>query len=235
MTAYPSGGNAGNYTYYWWDDDGNIYPPTQQITVSPTETTVYRVRVNDGFNETEDYCTMVVFSGAEFTWQGGQDVVYACPYDSVTIIPEPRPEDWYYIWSNGSDEDHITVGSSGIGFNVDKYTLNTASQNGCIYSKEITVVFDFSYCFGIEENLPGPQLAIYPNPTGRKFHIKAQNIIGKAYLEIISPVQGRIYQTELNSFSGEAEIDPGGIAEGFYIVSLQTDKEKATGKLMISR
>ena len=155
LTAIASGGNLGNYTYTWSDNLGNTYPSTQQISVSPDTTLVFHVVADDGFNQVEAYYELLVFPSATFDWTGGQEEIMACPYDSIVLRPEPNPTTWSYLWSNGSVADHITVGATGIGYSQQTYSLTATTPDGCNFSKSAQVIFDFSYCFGVNETSNG--------------------------------------------------------------------------------
>ncbi len=235
LTAYPSGGNQGNYTYTWSDNLGNSYPSTQVILVSPDITMTYHVTVYDGFNEVESTFELIVYPGADFTWSGGLDIIYACPSDSVIINPSPQPAEWEYLWSNGSVEDHITVGSTGIGFTVNNYTLTTTSPNGCTFSKEVQVIFDFSYCFGISENDPAGDVMIIPNPNNGKFKVKMTGNGNFNSLSVYSCFAGKIFELSLPGINEEVEIDLGHLPEGIYLIMLQGTPGRVYSRFLISR
>lgn len=234
LTAYPSGGNEGSYTYAWVSDPPGFTSDLQTVTIAPLTTTQYTVTINDGFNIVEDDIEITVYPGSEFSWYGMQDVINACPYDSITLKPDPQPADWEYLWSNGSVEDHITVGSTGIGFNVNNFTLTTTSSNGCTFSKDIRVVFDFSYCFGIEENKAGSGLIIVPNPGTGKFRIEHSDQDNYDRLSVYSPLTGKIIEENIAGRQ-VIEIDLRNLPEGLYLLVLKGTSGKAHGKVIISR
>ena len=171
LTALASGGNPVGYTYSWTDNFGNTYPSSQSITVIPSQTRIFHVVVDDGFNMTDGFLTLPVHPSTEFYWNGDQDFFYACPLESVNLVPVPNPSGWSYLWSNGSTEDHLLVGSTGIGYDQQTITLTTSNDAGCEFSRSITVIFDFSYCSGLNE-MPGkPGFQVIPNPNGGDFRI----------------------------------------------------------------
>jgi hypothetical protein len=235
LTAYPSGGNQGFYTYSWTSDPPGFTSDLQTVTVQPLTTTQYTVSITDGFNIMQDYIEITVNPASEFSWQGGLDIISACPYDSIDIIPVPRQDDWEYLWSNGSVADHITVGSTGIGFNVNNYTLTTTSPNGCTYSDNIQVVFDFSYCFGINETNANYSLKIIPNPTNGKFRVGLEDTAEYNCISIYNSLTGKIFEKEIAGHEKDVEIDLGNIPEGLYLVALKGPSSKAYGKVIISR
>jgi hypothetical protein len=235
LTAFPSGGYVGNYTFVWSDEHGNNYPSGESITVSPVETTQYQVTVFDQFNYITGYYTITVFPGSFFTLAGGEEIVYACPYDTIELMPEPHPDNWTYLWSNGSISPALKVGSTGIGFDLKEFTLTTESPNGCSYTQSVTVIFDFGNCFGTEEYTIEP-VKIYPNPGNGTFSF--EGVSGEEWSEL------RIYSLQSQEMYYEklpGQQDPGTritrdlsfLPPGIYFVILSREGVKATGKVVI--
>jgi hypothetical protein len=235
LTAYASGGYVGHYTYTWTDQYGGTYPSTSSITVSPSVTTIYYVSVFDQFNYFEAQFTQVVYPSAEFILANGQETVTACPYDTVVLQPEPHPDDWNYLWSNGSVSSSIKVGSTGIGFDMKSFTLSVESSNGCVHSEQVTIIFDFGLCFGTGEYAE-QAVSIFPNPG--KGTISFEGYGDENWSELT------IY--DINSQTVHHEIFPGtpGTAKqirrdlsflppGIYFISLSGDGARASGKLVI--
>jgi hypothetical protein len=234
LTAYTSGGNEGNYTYAWTSNPPGFSSNLPAITVQPLTTTQYTVTINDGFNIVQDDIEIIVYPGSEFTWSGMQDVVNACPYDSIILKPDPQPADWQYLWSNGSVADHITVGSTGIGFNVNNYTLTTTSPNGCTFSDNIQVVFDFSYCFGIDENKAGNPVKIIPNPNPGKFRVEISEQHDFDLLSIYNSLSVIVFEKDISG-EIELEINLANLPEGLYFVALKGTAGLEYVKVLITR
>jgi hypothetical protein len=232
LTAWPSGGNQGNYTYTWTDNLGNAYPSTAQITITPDETLVYHIVVYDGFNTTEAFKELVVYPSTEFTWAGGSDQIMACPTESILLKPAPQLPGWSYLWSNGSVEDQITVGVTGIGFSLQSYTLTTTSGEGCSFSKSIQVIFDFSYCFGIGEEHSDLDVCISPNPGNGAFKVEWQNAGAFNILTVYSPVSGKLFEKSVTGLR-EINADLSSLPAGVYILYLQGTGGILTRKVLI--
>jgi len=233
LTAYPSGGNQGNYTYTWSDNVGNSYPSSPQIIVSPVETLVFHVIIDDGFNQVEAFHTLEVYPSVAFDWGGGPESFIACPYDSVVLIPEPHPAGWNYLWSDGSVEDHITVKVTGIGFSLQTYTLTTTSDEGCTFSKSATVIFDFSYCFGIGEKNQDPSVRVIPNPSKGRFKVEMDNPTDFSELIVYSPVSGKVFEKIISGNNKEINIDLQHLPAGLYILHLKGPASLVTRKVLI--
>jgi hypothetical protein len=182
----------------------------------------------------QDDIEIIVYPGSEFTWYGMQDVIHACPYDSIILKPDPQPSDWEYLWSNGSVADHITVGSTGIGFNVNNYTLTTTSPNGCTFSDNIQVVFDFSYCFGVDENEDGNNVKIIPNPSKGKFRVEISEQRDFELLSVFNSFSVKVFERDIAG-QRELEIDLGNLPEGLYFLALKGNTSLEFDKVLISR
>ena len=235
LTAYASGGYEGHYTYTWTDEHGNNYPSEPSITVNPYVTTEYQVTVFDEFNTISSEFTLTVFPGAFFTLAGGEETIFACPYDTVVLMPDPHPQDWTYLWSNGSTEPSIKVGSTGIGFDLKTFSLSTISANGCTFEQEITIIFDFGNCFGTEEYTIEP-VRIYPNPGNGSFSF--EGISGNQWneLKIYSLQSQQVYYEKLPQHQGSGNRitrDLSFLPPGVYFVILLKDGVKATGKMVL--
>jgi hypothetical protein len=234
LTAYASGGNPGSYTYAWSDNLGNTYPANREITVSPSVTTVFHVVVDDGFNAEETYDTLVVFHSAEFGWEGGIQSIMACPEDNVTLIPDPHPATWNYLWSNGSTDDRITVGATGIGFSLQTYGLTTTTPDGCSFSGSIQVIFDFSYCSGTGEEQEGHSVRILPNPNMGRFNIELDEPSNFRKITLYSMVSGMIFTTTIPGSDHEFEINLPELPAGLYLLYLEGPGIQASHKVIIS-
>jgi hypothetical protein len=233
LTAYASGGNQGNYNYYWTDNLGNSYPPTQQITVSPPDTAVFNVTINDGFNQIGGSYTLIVFPSAEFTWPGGQEIIMACPYDSVMLKPVPQPSAWSYLWSNGSVDDEISIKATGIGFSAQTYTLSAKTPDGCEFSRSITVIFDFGYCFGIDEEYQESRIRVIPNPNNGKFRVLWSDPGDFIQILMYSPLGEEVFSKSIPGGNHETDIDLPSLPAGLYILCLRGSSLVITRKVIV--
>lgn len=60
LNAFPTGGSLNYLNYFWTSVPAGSYNATQSITVSPTVTTVYKVKIYDGYNYDSTTVTVVV-------------------------------------------------------------------------------------------------------------------------------------------------------------------------------
>jgi hypothetical protein len=233
LTAYASGGNQGNYTYSWNDNLGNSYPSTRQIMVFPDDTLVFYVEVFDGFNPVDSSFTLIVYPSAEFDWTGGQEIITACPYDSVLLLPEPHPSGWSYLWSNGAVEDQISVGATGIGFSMQSYNLAATTADGCEFSKSVTVIFDFGYCFGIGDLNQDSPVRIIPNPSKGTFRILLNSPGDFTEVLLYSPMAGKVFGKNITRKNHEIDIEVHHLPAGLYILYLQGPASRLSRKVII--
>ena len=56
-----------------------------------------------------------------------------------------------YYWSNGSIDHSITVGTTGIGFDLKTIWVQVENEEGCMSTDTIRVMFDFAQCTGVSE------------------------------------------------------------------------------------
>jgi hypothetical protein len=235
LTAYASGGYVGHYEYTWTDQWGTSYPSNSTITVSPSVTTTFYVTLFDQFNTIQDEFTQVVFPSAEFVLAGGVETIFACPYDSVVLQPEPHPDDWNYLWSNGSTSSLIKVGSTGIGYDAKSYTLSVESANDCVHVEEVTVIFDFGQCFGTEEHERAP-MSIYPNPGKGTLSFESSGDTEWNELSIYNINSQTMYHEVLPTTvrpGDEIRRDMSFLSPGIYFISLAGEGTRVGGKLVI--
>ncbi len=237
LMALASGGNQGNYTYIWSDQSGNSYPSTASISVLPDQTTTFHVLVNDGFNSTDAFFTLTVHPSTQFILASGNDTIIVCPYDTIVLTPEPNPPDWEYLWSNGSSNDTIIVGTTGIGFDIKSYSLKTSSVFGCNYTDEVVIIFDFGSCSGLQESSNPSGLEIYPNPGIDQVIIKINDRWKYNKLQIFNLLSKKIVNLDIsrsNNFSENIKIDLAGYPAGIYIVLLSGENCQTSGKLILN-
>jgi len=237
LMALASGGNQGNYTYTWSDQSGNNYPSTASISVSPDQTTIFHVLVNDGFNFTDAFFTLTVHPSTQFILANGNDTILVCPYDTIILAPEPNPAEWEYLWSNGSSNDTIVVGTTGIGFDIKTYSLTTSSIFGCNYSDEVVIIFDFGSCSGIQESSYRSDLEISPNPGTDQFIIRVNDRWRYNKLQVFNLLSTSIVNLDIslsNNFSENLKINLVGYPPGIYIIFLSGENCQVSGKLILS-
>lgn len=170
LTASANGGDPSGYIFQWTDDMGGSYPDHSEIEVTPGSTTTFFVTVDDGFNISSAQFEVIVNPTPLFQLSSSGQIK-ACPYDSIVLSPSETSDDWKYLWSNGSTESSIKVGSTGIGYDLKEYALTISTESECIHTEQVQVLFEFSVCLGIEEQSDKTTFNIFPNPSNGEFTI----------------------------------------------------------------
>lgn len=235
LVALPGGGNFPHYTYSWSSNQGGGYPSDSMITVSPATTTTYYVLLDDGYNTIQGEVTVTVLAGPDFQINNGSDQILACPYDTVILSTGNTQPGWSYLWSDGSTTPSVSVGTTGIGFDIKEFEVRVTTGEGCESVRNVTVIFDFASCLGIGENDPYTPVTIYPNPTNGEFTMEIEDVKGYKYFSI-SDSQGReIYKVNFEQGQkGEYSqiIDLSSFPSGIYMMRLVNESFIQFGKIL---
>jgi hypothetical protein len=222
LHALPSGGNP-EYTYSWTSVPASAIPPVAEPFVYPIENTTYTVEIFDGYNYTEASVSIIVSMAPIVNL--GADIV-ACPTNTV-VLKANNPGMNYY-WSNGSIDDSITVGTTGIGFDMKTIWVQVENSDGCIATDTIRIIFDFAQCTGIPENYSDTYVYLYPNPTTGKVQYEWKGMSGEVRMQITdihgNTVLDQIIQAPLTGdYKGSFNLN--GQPDGIYLMRLiSTDK-----------
>lgn len=230
LYALPSGGNP-DYSFQWTSDPPGFNSIDQNPVADPAETTTYHVEVFDGFNYMMGSTEVVV--SAEPAVNLGPDVL-VCPFDTVQISVD-FPGMTYY-WSNGTVGNSVTVGSTGIGFDVKQIWVEVENADGCVGVDTVLITFDFSQCFGVDELEDGAAFLLYPNPTSGQLHFHWKGIAGAAEMSIIDMHGRTVYQGQFNSsdlgeYTGMADISQN--PQGIYQVRLVSKDRVMVRKVVL--
>jgi len=226
-----AGGGSGTYTYDWTANNSSWSSSEAEPFVSPGLSTTYSVDVSDGFNATSGSVDVVVNPGPVVDL-GPPDTI-ACPYDSLVL--DARNPGASYLWSNGATSREIKVGSSGAGFDSKVYTVEVTSADSCSAEATITVLFDFSACFGVNEHDHFGSVNIYPNPNSGSFILEIENYEGDIVIDI-TDVYGKSYWNKeisgiVHSYSGK--IDLSNVPKGIYLIRLNDEKYMRAMKIIV--
>ena len=131
------------------------------------------------------------------------------------------------MWSNGDTNRYISVGTTGLGYDVQDFSVNVTNVEGCEADTGVTIVFDYDACVGIEEYSGGLDARIYPNPSTGVFVVEVRDVDDPVRV-LVYNVLGEIqYETEFIAGQDrrlKEEIDLSALARGIYLIKLQTNK-----------
>ncbi|MBK7175369.1 MAG: T9SS type A sorting domain-containing protein [Bacteroidales bacterium] len=216
-----SEGGSGNYSYTWTATGG--YSSTQsEPTVTPNQTTTYKLTISDGF--TQDFDSVTVFvnplpfinlipQGAHI-WNG--DTIMACIFDTLTISAvNPNAT---YLWSNGANTPEIQSATTGIAFDMLSYSVDVLnSLTGCSNTGNITIIYTYSECtYGTSEQESQLPVKVFPNPGNGYIHCEIGNLNKDIDLEVFN-VQGvllhkqKINKKDASSLSLDLSHKPSGV------------------------
>jgi hypothetical protein len=230
LHALPSGGNP-VYSYSWTSTPPGFTSTESDPVITPSDNTTYHVIVNDGFNTIESQVSVVV-SQLPMVSLGADATV--CPLDSV-VLTANNPGMSYY-WSNGSIEQSITIGTTGIGFDLKTIWVEVENEEGCIGRDTIRVIFDFAQCFGIDEADDKALFYVYPNPTTGKTQFEWAGIFGNVELEVNDLQGNTIFNQVIQSpasgeFKGSFNLE--GKPKGIYLLRLISGEEVLIRKILL--
>jgi len=234
LIAIGAGGNFPNYTYEW-SNGIQVISTQSEVTIEPFISTTYTVTVNDGFNLISDQVTITVHPSPDFTFAGGNGI-NACPYDTIILKPENPQPGWNYYWSNGSVSDELRVGSSGAGYDIKQYSLTIENEFGCNFTNEVTVFFDYSFCFGVGESNGASEIHIYPNPTTGLVNIEIDDVDSYLDLRIFNMEGKEVYFNNLSNTAAKSfkdQIDMNSYSKGVFILKIVHDDFIHIGKLIL--
>jgi hypothetical protein len=230
LHALPSGGNP-DYSFSWSSDPAGFSSAEMEPMVSPVLNTTYTVVVYDQFNTYSASVNVEVSQPPMVNL--GTDIL-ACPYDTVRFNVN-LPGMTYY-WSNGSDQPGITIGTTGIGFDIKKVWVRVENELGCTGSDTVQVVFDFAQCSGIDEPGDGAKVYIYPNPTTGKIQVEWTGLSGNVELQI-SDLDGKKIMSKNIQAAGSGEykgsFDLSSQPKGVYLMKLVGSEKVLIRKIIL--
>lgn len=226
-----SGGGSGFYTYNWTSSPPGFASTAPDPLVTPGVTTTYTLTVNDGFNQVGGSATVVVHP-LPLIRLGPPDTT-ACIYDTVRL--DAGNPGSLYKWSNGSTGRYLTTSTTGIGYDMQTYSVTVTNQNGCRNTSSINIIFSFDDCVGIGEKSRGPVVSIFPNPANRSFRLKTTSFSGPCGVEVTNLLgKSLIRETFLSSGElQEHEFEIPALPAGVYPVRVGTREATFTLKLLV--
>jgi hypothetical protein len=233
LHAGAGGGNTGFYQYSWVSDPPGFSSSLENPYVAPVENTTYHLTVNDGFNTATGQTSVFIFP-QPVVYLGPPDTV-VCVYDSLLLNAGNPGAD--YLWSNGAVTQTIRIGTTGIGYDYQHYSVSVTSPDNCETTAEINVVFDFNACVGINDPLTRDQILFYPNPAGRTLMVDTRYLHEDIGLTIMTLTGQPIIVIILTYHENNLikEVDLSSLSAGMYLIRASTNSQTLTRKLIIGK
>lgn len=220
-----AGGGSGLYTYSWSSNPVGFFSSDPDPVITPTMTTLYAVEVNDGYNTSTGYVNVTVLAAPEINL--GPPSITVCVYDTI-MLNAGNPGSTY-LWSNGSVEQTIPVATTGIGFDIQTHSVLVTSPTGCQSQDSITVVFDFSECNGVEDNIAG-SVKLYPNPGEGKLHVVFEDGTGPSTVAVVNLLGKTVsgpFTYPVRNISHEVILNLSDLPDGLYFIHVLLDDQTA--------
>ncbi|MEN8224373.1 MAG: T9SS type A sorting domain-containing protein [Bacteroidota bacterium] len=230
-----AGGGSGLYTYEWTCSVPGLDLPGEasfSLILNEVDTYEFYLKVNDGYNDVFGSVTVVI-SPAPLLDLGAAVQTY-CIYDTVTLnAGNPGSS---YLWSNGDTSQMIRIGTTGLGYDEQEFSVNVVNAEGCEADASVTIIFDYEACVGIMEQLIELDARIYPNPTTGKLVVEVSDVEETVKIMVFNVLGNIQYEDEADpgkeSFVKQ-EIDLSSLARGVYIIKLQTNKGLKVSEIIL--
>ncbi|WP_299781812.1 T9SS type A sorting domain-containing protein, partial [uncultured Formosa sp.] len=216
VTLAASGGSS-----YKWSTGAT----TQNITVSPNQTTTYNVVVSEGDVSNTAEVTIhvdalpVANAGVDKTIEEGEFVTLTATGGSD------------YIWSTGETTSSITVSPN----QTTNYTVEVFNVAGCYTEDSVTVNIEYFKVEELEEVIPDFEFGIYPNPTSGILNIKISGLMVASPIRL-SDMSGKVLYNEIIQSDGSLKrktLDLSSYPKGFYMLSIYKYGKPITRKVVI--
>lgn len=217
-------GGAGTYTYSWVCSNGftsNIQNPV--LTPQTAGSIICTCTADDSFNEAEGSVVLNV-NAVPFVVFGYTDTTI-CVFDTVTLNAGNQPSGSTFLWSNGSTSQSIDIATTGIGFDLQTYSVTVTNQSGCSSETSVNVAFDFSACTGVNEN--GSNICrIYPNPGNGIIHLLPEAGTRELVVSVNSGIGKIVWgpvRFDAKDLDREITINLGEYQAGMYFIQVQDE------------
>lgn len=142
-----------------------------------------------------------------------------------------------YIWSpGGASSATISVDSTGFGLGFRMYYVAVTDLNNCTIQDSVKVLFHD--CTGIEDLAGNDLINLYPNPSGGIITLQSDKISNTTVsIRIYNAMDKLVYDTEQIKVTGSLikTLNLRHLANGFYLLKIQSDKESWTRRIVIQK
>jgi hypothetical protein len=210
-------GGDGTYENFVWtaDPGGNTYAFENPI-VEIIEPTTFSLAFSDGYNNY--IASLFVDLLPDPVIELGGAVQIYCMYEQA-ILDAGNPGS-VYDWSTGDTTQQITVMTTGLAYDEQEFSVNVINADGCTGSADVTVIFDFDACVGINDPSRSGHFRIYPNPSYGFFNIEIEGYEGETVLSVLNVNGIEVYHEiiQLHNHDFKSEIDLSSYGKGLYYI-----------------
>jgi len=236
-------GYSGTYSYVVSPGGASgtvpAYPTKSTIAISPTATTNYGITVTNAsgcpltLNQSVTVPAVPTITADAFvcSGSGGHITINNAPGASVKISVQNGGKGSIYT---GTPTGTITLPAIT---STTTYIVTITDVNGCVTTINCTMTIALCTARQSGDNSSetidkaAEQIIVAPNPSQGVFVLSTGGAKGQA---TIQDATGKVLlQLSLNSETKEYSIDLTGYAKGLYILSLNTDREHVSKKLII--
>jgi PKD repeat protein len=224
LFAEASGGTEA-YTFNWTSEPAGFVSDEQNPIITPDETTVYIVELNDGEETLEGEVEIIVHTLPEITLGEWPEVL--CIEEEPPVQLTAMPEGGVYTGLNVSEDGIFTPEEATVGYNVITYTYE--DENGCVNSLQDSIYVD--QCVGINDKLSENTIHIYPNPNQGEFTVSCNSVIERIW--IINQKGETVFDEMSDAVTVRVNTD---LSKGVYFLRIITsDNTEAISKKIIIR
>jgi hypothetical protein len=218
-----AGGGSGEYSYSWSSSTG-FSSNEQNPVIAPSEpgSYIYQCSVDDGFN-TVTGSVAVNVKPRPYVNLGPADTTI-CVYD--TLLLDAGNPGAIYQWSNGSTQKTIRVGSTGIGYDTKTLSVIVTDQGGCSSEGEITIMFSFGACSGVNDPQVAPYVTLYPNPGSGDVILHTFERHTTAEISIVNPIGKKLREYIFSAdtrLEQDIMLDLSDLMNGLYFIHFKAD------------
>jgi len=221
-----AGGGSGTYSYNWSSDPPGFSStdPNPVITPPAVDQYTYTCTVDDNYNIVSHSVIVTVRAIPDINFGFTEKTV--CVFDTVTL--DAGNPGSIYVWSNGSSERTIDVATTGIGFDLQTYSVSVTNPSGCTNENFATIIFDFSACTGIDSDMADELCRIYPNPGKGIIHIEVEPGTDEIELSVSNMFGQNVFDPfvfgDLKEKGGEILLSLADQPDGVYFIHLKNEQ-----------
>lgn len=245
LLPYATGGSC-EYSFTWTSDPPGFTSISPEPYVTPETTTTYTVEVNDGISTTTATVTVNVLPSPIIDLISENDTnlrvigtseISVCAFKSVEL--DAGNPGCTYLWSNGSTEQKVSVGTSGISYDVQEHhVIVTNPSIGCSSDTTIIVHFSFTDCsYGIDGSDLKEKIQIFPNPSSTGiFYCLVEGLGNALSLEVYTSQGNLVDRIVYHSYTAgvlRSTINISYLKSGVYFLRLSNEQYITTKKLII--